>query len=86
MFSASSFSVTFMALFSASSKRGFHSFFLTVFVKRSVSAGSFSKVSLNLLSAASSVQTRSSASSGQNSMHFGSPSQRSQAMALPVSE
>ena len=86
MFSASSFSVTFMALFSASASRGFHSFFLTVFVKRSVSVGSFSRASLNLFSAASSVETRSRASSGQNSMHLGSPSQRSQAMALPVSE
>jgi len=86
LFSASSFSVTFMALSSASANRGFHSFFLTAFVKRSVSAGSFSRASLNLLSAASSVETRSRASSGQNSMHFGSPSQRSQAMALPVSE
>jgi hypothetical protein len=78
--------VTFMALFSASARSGFHSFFLTVFVRRSVSVGSFSKASLNLFSAASSVETRSRASSGQNSTHSGSPSQRSQAMALPVSE
>jgi len=86
LFRASSFSVTFMALFSASANKEFHSLFLTMFAKRSVSAGSCSKASLNLFSAASSVETRSRASSGQNSMHLGSPSQRSQAMALPVSE
>jgi hypothetical protein len=32
------------------------------------------------------VHTSSKASSGQNSTHFGSPSQRSQATAMPVSE
>lgn len=78
--------MTFMALFSASASRGFHSFLLTKSVKRSVSAGSLSKASLNLFSAASSVETSSKASSGQYSTHSGSPSQRSQAMALPVSE
>ena len=85
MFRASSFSVTFIDLFSASASRGFQSFFLTVLVKRSVSVGSFSRASLNLFSAASSVGTSSRASSGQNSTHLGSPSQRSQAMAMPVS-
>ena len=86
LFRASSFSLTFMDLSSASARRGFQSLFLTTFVNRSVSAGSFSKASLKRFSASSSVHTRSRASSGQNSMHFGSPSQRSHAMAMPVSE
>ena len=86
LFRASSFSVTFIDLFSASAKRGFQSLFLTVVVKRSVSEVSFSKALLNLFSASSSVDISSRASSGQNSTHLGSPSQRSQAMALPVSE
>ena len=86
LLSASSFSLTFMALFSASANKEFHSLFLTIVAKRSVSAGSFSKATLNLLSASSSLQTRSRASSGQNSTHLGSPSQRSHATALPVSE
>jgi hypothetical protein len=77
--------VTLIALSSASASRGFQSLFLTVVVKRSVSAGSFSIAWLNLSSASSSVDTSSKASSGQNSTHFGSPSQRSQAMAKPVS-
>src|SRR3989304_5624295 len=69
-----------MALFSASASRGFHSFFLTMFVKRSVSAGSFSKASLNLFSAASSVETSSMAFSGQAFTHWAS-SQNLQARA-----
>src|SRR3990170_2317323 len=82
---ASSFSVTFRARFSASASRGFQSFFFTASVSRSVSAGSFSMASLNRFSAASSLVTMSRASSGQASMHFGSPLQRSQAIATPVS-
>ena len=85
LFRASSFSLTLIDLSSASASRGFQSLFLTVLVKRSVSSGSFSKASVKRVSASSSVHTRSSASSGQNSMHFGSPSQRSQATAMPVS-
>jgi len=86
LFKASSFSLTFMDLSSASASSGFQSLFLTVLVKRSVSAGSFSRASLKRFSASSSVHTRSKASSGQNSTHFGSPSQRSHATAMPVSE
>ena len=73
-------------LSSASASKGFQSLFLTVSVNRSISAGSFSKAPVNLFSASSSVHMMSRASSGQNSTHFGSPSQRSQATALPVSE
>ena len=83
---ASSFSLTFIDLSSAFARRGFQSLFLTVLVKFSTSAGSFSKASLKRLSASSSVHTSSKASSGQNSTHFGSPPQRSQAAAMPVSE
>jgi hypothetical protein len=83
---ASSFSLTLMDLSSASASRGFQSLFLTMFVKRSVSDGSFSRASLKRFSVSSSVHTRSRASSGQNSIHFGSPSQRSHATAMPVSE
>ena len=86
LFRASSFSLTFMDLSSASTSRGFQSLFLTMFVRRSVSSGSFSRASLKRFSASSSVHTRSRASSGQNSTHFGSPSQRSHATAMPVSE
>jgi len=86
LFKASSFSLTLIDLSSASASRGFQSLFLTILVKRSVSAGSLSKASLKRFSASSSVHTRSKASSGQNSTHFGSPSQRSQATAMPVSE
>jgi len=86
LFKASSFSLTLIDLSSASASKGFQSLFLTMLVKRSVAAGSFSRASLNLFSASSSVHTRSKASSGQNSTHFGSPSQRSQATAMPVSE
>jgi hypothetical protein len=85
LFRASSFSLTLIDLSSASASRGFQSLFLTVVVKRSVSSGSFSNALLKRFSASSSVHTRSKASSGQNSMHFGSPSQRSQATAMPVS-
>jgi len=85
LFRASSFSLTLIDLSSASASRGFQSLFLTVLVKRSVSAGSFSKASVKRFSASSSVHTSSRASSGQNSTHFGSPSQRSQVTAMPVS-
>jgi hypothetical protein len=85
LFRASSFSLTFIDLSSASARSGFQSLFLTVFVKRSVSSGSFSRASLKRFSASSSVHTSSRASSGQNSTHFGSPLQRSQVTALPVS-
>ena len=85
LFKASSFSLTLTDLSSASASRGFQSLFLTVLVKRSVSAGSFSKASQKRFSASSSVHIRSKASSGQNSTHFGSPLQRSQAIANPVS-
>jgi hypothetical protein len=83
---ASSFSLTLIDLSSASARRGFQSLFLTVFVRFSISAGSFSKASLKRVSASSSVHTSSKASSGQNSTHFASPPQRSQAAATPVSE
>ncbi len=86
LFKASSFSLTRIDLSSASASRGFQSLFLTMLVRRSVSAGSLSKASLKRFSASSSVHTRSKASSGQNSTHFGSPSQRSHATAMPVSE
>lgn len=85
LFSASSFSVTFRARFSASSSNGFHSFFFTASVSRSVSVGSLSIASVKRFSAASSFETISSASSGHASMHFGSPLQKSQATAIPVS-
>jgi len=78
--------VTRIDLSSASARRGFQSLFLTVLVRRSVSAGSSSRATLKRFSASSSVLTSSKASSGQNSTHFGSPSQRSQATAMPVSE
>ena len=64
---------------------GFQSRFLTWVVNCSVCAGSFSSASLKSLSAASSESTMDNASSGQDSIHLGSPWQRSQAMALPVS-
>jgi hypothetical protein len=86
LFKASSFSLTLIDRSSASAKRGFQSLFFTVLVKRSVSAGSFSRASLKRFSVSSSVHTSSKASSGQNSTHFGSPSQRSQATAMPVLE
>ena len=86
MLRASSFSLTLIDLSSASVSKGFQSLSLTMLVKRSVAAGRFSRAPLNLFSASSSVHTRSKASSGQNSTHFGSPSQRSQVTALPVSE
>lgn len=72
--------------FSASASTGFQSLLLTMLVMRSVSSGSFAMVSLTRLSAASSVLTNSRASSGQNSMHWGVPLQRSQATAKPESE
>ena len=66
LFRSSSFSLTLIDLSSASASKGFQSLFLTIDVNRSVSAGSFSRVSLNLFSASSSVHTRSKASSGQD--------------------
>jgi len=93
LFSASSFSVTFSDRFSAMASSGFQSLFLTVIVNCSVSAGSFSSALLKRFSAASSLSTSSSASSGHASIHWGSRwslgsfgVQRSQAMAFPVSE
>ena len=86
LFKASSFSLTLIDLSSASASRGFQSLSLTILVKRSVSAESLSSASLNLFSAPSSVHTSSKASSGQDSTHFGSPLQRSQVTAIPVSE
>jgi len=77
--------VTLRARFSASSSMGFQSFFFTASIMRSVSAGSLSIASLKRFSAASSLVTISSASSGHDSMHFGSPLQKSQATAIPVS-
>ncbi len=85
MFRASSFSFVFMARFSACSRRGLKSFFFTASVRRSVSAGSLSIASEKRFSVASSVVTMSSASSGQASLHLGSPPQKSQAMTTPVS-
>ena len=85
MLRASSFSVTFRARFSASWSMGLKFLVLTASVRRSVSVGSLFMASLKRFSASSSVVTSSRASSGQASMHFGSPSQRSHAMAMPVS-
>jgi len=78
--------VTFSERFSATANNGFQSLFLTVIVSWSHCAGSFSSASLKRFSAASSESTISSASSGHASMHFGSPWQRSHAMAVPVSQ
>ena len=78
--------MTFSDRFSAMASSGFQSLFLTAVVNCSVSAGNFSSASLKRFSAASSESTSSKASSGHASMHLGSPLQRSQAMALPVSE
>lgn len=78
--------MTFSERFSATANNGFQSLFLTVIVSCSVCAGSLSSASLKSFSAASSESTISSASSGHDSMHFGSPWQRSHAMAFPVSE
>ena len=86
MFKSSSFSLTLIERSSASASKGCQSLFLTMLVSRSISVGSFSKASLNRFSASSSVDTRSRASSGQDSTHFGSPSHRSQVTAMPVSE
>jgi hypothetical protein len=86
LFRSSSFSLTLMDLSSASTSKGCQSLFLTRVVRRSVSSGSFSRASLNRFSASSSAHTKSKASSGQDSTHFGSPSQRSQVTATPVSE
>ena len=77
--------MTFSERFSAAASSGFQSLFLTVVVSSSVFAGSWSSASLKRFSAASSESTRSSASSGHASLHFGSPWQRSHAIALPVS-
>jgi hypothetical protein len=77
--------VTFSDRFSAAAKSGFQSLFLTMVVNCSVCAGSFCSVSLKRFSASSSESISSSASSGHASMHFGSPWQRSHAMAFPVS-
>jgi hypothetical protein len=77
--------VIFSERFSAEAKSGFQSLFLMVVVSFSVCAGSVSSASLKRLSAASSDSTISSASSGQDSMHLGSPWHRSHAMAFPVS-
>ena len=86
LFSSSSFSLTRIDRSSASASSGFQSLFFTMFVRRSVSAGSFSRASLKRFSASSSVHTSSKASSGQDSTHFGSPLQMSQVTAIPVSE
>ena len=72
--------------FSAPAKSGFQSLLLTVAVNFSVWAGRFARASLKRFSAASSESTISKASSGHDSTHFGSPSQRLHAMAFPVSE
>ena len=72
--------------FSAIAKSGFQSLFLIVAVNFSVCAPRFARASLKRFSAASSDSTISKASSGHDSTHFGSPSQRSHAMAFPVSE
>ena len=72
--------------FSALARSGFQSLLLTVAVSFSVCAGRFVSASLKRFSAASSESTISNASSGQDSTHFGSPSQRLHAMAFPVSE
>ena len=82
---ASSFSPTFMLRCSASARRGFQFLLLTVLVSSSHWAGIFSTALLNIFSASSSVATSSRASSGQNSTHWGSPLQRSHAVARPVS-
>ncbi len=82
---SSSFSAMRSERCSAEAISGFQSFFLTVASSCSVCIGSFANASLKCLSAASSDSTMSSASSGQAWMHFGSPSQRLHAMALPVS-
>ena len=78
--------MTFSERFSATANKGFQSLFLTVIVSWSHWAGSFSSAPLKSFSAASSESTISSASSGQASLHFGSPWQRSHAMAFPVSQ
>jgi len=85
LFIASSFSAVFLALFSASASMLVQSLFLTMLVSLSVSAGNFSRAALHFFSVASSSDTSSNASSGQNSMHFGSPSQRSQVIAMRLS-
>ena len=79
-------SLIFSDLFSAITKSGFQSLFLTSVHNFSDCAGRFARASLKRLSAASSDSTLSKASSGQASTHFGSPQQRSHAMAMPVSE
>ncbi len=77
--------MTFSERFSASASTGFQSLFLTMLAMRSVSCGRLLMVSLTRFSASSSVATSSNASSGQNSTHWGSPLQRSQATAKPES-
>ena len=81
----SSFSVVFLALFSASDIMLVHCLFFTASVIFSACDGIFSSAAFHFFSTVSSSETSSRASSGQDSMHLGSPSQRSQAMATRVS-
>ena len=80
-----SFSVIFSDRFSAVARSGFQSLLLTAAVNFSVCADRFANASLKRFSASSSESTISKASSGHDSTHFGSPSQRLHAMAFPVS-
>ena len=86
LFNSCSLSLIFSDLFSAMTKSGFQSLFLTSVLNFSACAGKFDRASLKRLSDASSDSTISKASSGHASTHFGSPPQRSHAMAIPVSE
>ena len=81
----SSFSVVFLALFSASDIMLVHCLFFTVSVIFSACDGIFSSAAFHFFSTVSSSDTSSRASSGQESRQWGSPSQRSQAMATRVS-
>ena len=82
---ASSFCVVRFALSSASAIIVAHSFFLTRLFSLSISEGIFSSAAVHVFSAVPSSDTSCRASSGQESMHFGSPPHRSQAMAMRFS-
>ena len=60
-------------------------FFLTRLLSLSISEGIFSSAAVHVFSAVPSSDTSCRASSGQESMHFGSPPHRSQAMAMRFS-
>jgi hypothetical protein len=85
LFKASSFSVIIVERFSARARNGFQSLFLMLVVIFSICWDRTVNASLKRFSASWSEDTIANASSGQDETHFGSPLQRSHAIAFPVS-